>query len=90
MEVLTQALLSIVVPLYNEEENVGPLTQKIHESLAGYNYQIIYIDDFSKDRTRQVVAGLADPKVHLLALKKNYGQSLAQDFCHLLSVFLKG
>lgn len=77
MEVLTQALLSIVVPLYNEEDNVGPLTQKIHESLVGYNYQIIYIDDFSKDRTRQVVAGLADPKVHLIALKKNYGQSLA-------------
>ncbi|NNE03795.1 MAG: glycosyltransferase, partial [Eudoraea sp.] len=36
----TQALLSIVVPLYNEEENVVLLTQKIHESLSGYTYQI--------------------------------------------------
>ncbi len=77
MEVLTQSLLSIVVPLYNEEANVGLLTQKIHESLEGYNYQIVYIDDFSTDRTRQVVRELADPKVHLVSLKKNYGQSLA-------------
>ncbi|MFM1877964.1 MAG: hypothetical protein RLZZ241_830 [Bacteroidota bacterium] len=77
MEVLTQELLSIVVPLYNEEENVTLLTQKIHESLAGYNYEIIYIDDFSKDKTRFVVQQLRDPKIHLISLKKNYGQSLA-------------
>jgi len=73
----TQALLSIVVPLYNEEANVELLTQKIHESLEGYAYQIIYVDDFSKDKTRTVIKDMKDPKVHLLALKKNYGQSLA-------------
>lgn len=73
----TQALLSIVVPLYNEEENVALLTQKIHESLEGYTYQIIYVDDFSTDKTRIVIKEMNDPKVHLLALKKNYGQSLA-------------
>ncbi len=73
----TKALLSIVVPLYNEEENVELLTQKIHESLEGYTYQIIYIDDFSEDKTRTVIRDMKDPKVHLLALKKNYGQSLA-------------
>ncbi|MGB5647875.1 glycosyltransferase family 2 protein [Muriicola sp.] len=73
----TKALLSIVVPLYNEEDNVALLTQRIHESLEGYTYQIIYIDDFSTDKTRKVIADMNDPKVHLLALKKNYGQSLA-------------
>jgi len=73
----TQALLSIVIPLYNEEENVALLTQKIHESLVGYTYQIVYVDDFSKDRTRVVIKEMQDPKVHLIALKKNYGQSLA-------------
>ncbi len=72
-----QALLSIVVPLYNEEDNVVPLTQKIHESLVGYTYEIIYIDDFSKDKTRKVVKDMADDRVHLIELKKNYGQSLA-------------
>ncbi|MFH6601939.1 glycosyltransferase family 2 protein [Maribacter algicola] len=77
MSLITQSLLSVVVPLYNEEDNVELLTEKIHESLTGYNYQIIYIDDFSKDNTRQVVKTMNDKKVHLIELKKNYGQSLA-------------
>jgi glycosyltransferase involved in cell wall biosynthesis len=77
MEVLTQSLLSIVIPLYNEEDNVGLLTEKIHQSLAGYQYQIVFVDDFSSDRTREVVRELSDPRIHLLSLKKNYGQSLA-------------
>ena len=77
MDLLTQSLLSVIVPLYNEEENVSLLTQKIHESLEGYNYQIIYIDDFSTDRTRKVIKELNDEKIHLISLKKNYGQSLA-------------
>ncbi len=77
MNPVTSSLLSIVVPLYNEAENVTLLTQKIHESLRGYTYQIIYVDDFSTDNTRKVVKELKDPKVHLINLKKNYGQSLA-------------
>jgi len=77
MHPITDALLSIVVPLYNEEENAVLLTRKIHESLEDYNYQIIYIDDFSADNTRKVVKKMDDDKVHLIELKKNYGQSLA-------------
>ncbi len=77
MPVLTDALLSIVVPLYNEEENVVLLTEKIHESLKGYHYQIVYVDDFSTDGTRKAIQGMKDPLVHLVSLKKNYGQSLA-------------
>lgn len=77
MNIITDSLLSIVVPLYNEEDNAALLTKKIHESLEGYNYQIIYIDDFSTDHTRKVIKDLKDDKVHLIELKKNYGQSLA-------------
>ncbi|MDF4202450.1 glycosyltransferase family 2 protein [Maribacter sp. SA7] len=77
MQPVTTSLLSVVVPLYNEEDNVTLLTQKIHESLVGYDYQIIYVDDFSKDKTKKVVKALKDEKVHLIELKKNYGQSLA-------------
>lgn len=77
MQPVTTSLLSVVVPLYNEEDNVTLLTQKIHESLVGYDYQIIYVDDFSKDKTKKVVKDLKDDKVHLIELKKNYGQSLA-------------
>lgn len=77
MDIVTSSLLSVVVPLYNEEDNAVLLTQKIHESLVGYQYQIIYIDDFSTDGTKRVVKQMQDPKVHLIELKKNYGQSLA-------------
>ena len=77
MSIVTQELLSIVVPLYNEQDNVVLLTEKIHESLEGYTYQIIYVDDFSTDATRKVVKDMQDDKVHLIELKKNYGQSLA-------------
>ena len=77
MNIVTKALLSIVVPLYNEEDNVVLLTEKIHDSLIGYSYEIIYVDDFSKDKTRKVVKDMADDRVHLIELKKNYGQSLA-------------
>tara|TARA_R110002020_G_scaffold203146_1_gene406492 strand:- start:8079 stop:9029 length:951 start_codon:yes stop_codon:yes gene_type:complete len=77
MNIVTDSLLSIVVPLYNEQDNVVLLTQKIHENLKGYNYQIIYIDDFSTDSTRKRVKDMNDGHVHLISLKKNYGQSLA-------------
>jgi len=77
MSLPSNTLLSIVVPLYNEEDNVVLLTKKIHESLNEYNYQIIYIDDFSTDDTRSVIKQMNDDKVHLIELKKNYGQSLA-------------
>lgn len=77
MSTVTDSLLSIVVPLYNEEDNVVLLTQKINESLEGYNYQIVYVDDFSTDKTRFKVKEMDDKRVHLIELKKNYGQSLA-------------
>ncbi|AEM69379.1 glycosyl transferase family 2 [Allomuricauda ruestringensis DSM 13258] len=77
MSTVTDSLLSIVVPLYNEEDNVVLLTQKINESLEGYNYQIVYVDDFSTDSTRIKVKEMDDKRVHLIELKKNYGQSLA-------------
>jgi len=77
MNIVTHSKLSIVVPLYNEEGNVELLTEKIHESLEGYDYEIIYVDDFSTDKTRKKVKQMADNKVHLIELKKNYGQSLA-------------
>lgn len=77
MDPVTSDLLSIVVPLYNEQDNVVLLTKKIHEALAGYQYEIIYVDDFSTDETRKRIDQMQDQSVQLIHLKKNYGQSLA-------------
>lgn len=52
---ITDQLLSIVVPLYNEQDNVVLLTEKIHESLEGYSYEIVYVNDFSTDETVRVI-----------------------------------
>tara|TARA_B100001093_G_C26860337_1_gene1029868 strand:+ start:1763 stop:2734 length:972 start_codon:yes stop_codon:yes gene_type:complete len=77
MASITNKLLSIVIPVYNEEDNVALLTHKIHDSLKGYSYEIIFVNDFSTDQTIKAIKTLKDPLVHLIELKKNYGQSLA-------------
>jgi glycosyltransferase involved in cell wall biosynthesis len=69
--------LSIVIPVYNEEDNVLPLIEQIDQSLAGYDYEIIFVDDFSTDSTRHNIKVLNLPHVVLIELRKNYGQSLA-------------
>ncbi len=69
--------LSVVVPVYNEEENVGLLVGRIEGSLQGKNFEIILVDDGSTDQTRQAIKKLQNPNVVLIELKKNYGQSLA-------------
>ncbi len=73
--------LSIVVPLFDE---VGTL-QELHRRLTdvvlllGLRTEIIYIDDGSRDGTREAVAGLAarDPRVRAVNLARNYGQTAA-------------
>ncbi len=77
MNCITTELLSIIIPVYNEEDNVRLLVEKIHTSLRDYHYEIVFIDDFSTDKTRKNIEELNDKKVHLICLKKNYGQSLA-------------
>ncbi len=69
--------LSVVVPVYNEEENVALLVGRIEGALPGEDYEIILVDDGSTDQTRQEIKRLNNPNVVLIELKKNYGQSLA-------------
>lgn len=69
--------LSIVVSVYNEEENIIPLVNSVHKALLDFNYEIIYVDDGSTDRTVSVIKAMEDRKVKLLELQKNYGQSSA-------------
>ena len=71
--------LSIVVPVYNEEENLKPLHDEITAALANQNldYEVIYVDDGSKDTSVQVVKELhaADPRVVLVRFRRNFGQT---------------
>jgi glycosyltransferase involved in cell wall biosynthesis len=72
--------LSIVVPLYNEAESVGPLVDAVREALeAQPSWELVLVDDGSRDSTAQVAGALAaaDPRVVLLQLARNYGQTQA-------------
>jgi glycosyltransferase involved in cell wall biosynthesis len=69
--------LSLVISVYNEEGNVILLSEKIAESLKGLDYEVIFVDDGSKDRTVENILSIKDPHVILIHFKKNYGQSSA-------------
>ena len=74
---MDENLLSLIIPIFNEEENIKPLIEHIHSALKGLSYEVILVDDCSTDSSVTNIQKLADPKVHLVQLKKNYGQSLA-------------
>lgn len=69
--------LSVVVTVYNEEENIRPLVQRISDALEGYAYEMVYVDDGSIDGTLRELRNLRHPRLKIIELKKNYGQSLA-------------
>jgi glycosyltransferase involved in cell wall biosynthesis len=69
--------LSVVIPIFNEEDNVNPLIQSVSEALIGIDYEVVLVDDCSTDDTRQRARVLASERVMLVELKKNYGQSTA-------------
>ncbi len=74
-----QPYLSVVVPLYNEEGNVRELHRKIREAVEkiGRPFEIIFVDDGSKDGTLEAAKGLTPLK--LIAFRKNFGQTAAFD-----------
>lgn len=72
--------ISIVIPCYNEEENVRPLSEAIQkvfkEQLANYQYELLYIDNDSKDNTREVLRQMCRENLNIKAIfnAKNFGQ----------------
>jgi glycosyltransferase involved in cell wall biosynthesis len=69
--------LSLVVPVYNEEENIAPLFAAIAEALPGESFELIFVDDGSSDATVERILALADPRVRLVSFARNFGQTSA-------------
>jgi glycosyltransferase involved in cell wall biosynthesis len=67
--------ISVVVPLFNEEENVPLLQTELTSALAGLDYEIIFVDDGSVDRTVERIA--VSPEVRVIRFEENAGQSAA-------------
>ena len=71
--------ISLVVPEYNEEDNIIPLYKRVCEALKNYDFELILVDDGSKDRTFNIIEGIAktDKRVVGIKLRKNSGQTAA-------------
>ncbi len=73
--------ISVFLPVCNEEPNLLPLHEKLDQALRklGRSAEIIYVDDGSSDGSLDVLKRLAsiDPRVRVVALKRNYGQTAA-------------
>ncbi len=73
--------LSIVIPVFNEEENIGPLVLEIHGVLVPLqvSYQIVVVDDGSKDGTFPELQRLCQhsERLKIVRLKRNFGQTAA-------------
>ena len=67
--------VSVVVPLFNEEENVPILQSELVAALDGLDYEIIFVDDGSTDGTIMRIA--PGPRIRILPFEKNAGQSAA-------------
>jgi dolichol-phosphate mannosyltransferase len=57
---MDEELISIVIPTYNEKDNIVPLVERLSSTLAGRNYEILLVDDNSKDGTVDIAAAMAE------------------------------
>jgi polyisoprenyl-phosphate glycosyltransferase len=72
-------LLSVVAPMYEEEDTVDPFTERVAAALGHLNYELILVNDGSKDGTRDAMARAAarDPRVKVVSLARNFGHQPA-------------
>lgn len=73
--------LSVVIPLYNEEESVDALYEEVRAAAdrLGKDYEVILVDDGSRDATVSRLRAIAerDPRVRIVRFRRNYGQTAA-------------
>jgi len=73
--------LSVTIPVFNEAENISPLTERLNTALAGWGkpVEIVFIDDGSTDRTLDLLkeAQARDPRIRIGHFRRNLGQTAA-------------
>ena len=72
-------MISVVIPIFNEEENINKLSQSITKALSDIDYEVLFINDGSTDNSENEILKLSstDPKIKLINLRRNYGQTAA-------------
>jgi len=74
---MNQPLLSVVITVFNEEDNIQPLLQATYTALSGMDYEVILVEDGSTDRTVAEVKKYANTRTKLVIFNRNYGQTTA-------------
>ncbi|HEY8000648.1 MAG: glycosyltransferase family 2 protein [Vicinamibacteria bacterium] len=72
-------LLSVVAPLYNEEDTVAEFHRRVVAAVGALPFELVLVDDGSTDRTAQLLAGIAaaDHRVRVITLSRNFGHQAA-------------
>lgn len=70
--------LSIVIPILNEEKNIIPLTNKLRKELKNINYEIIFVDDNSNDKSRKILQNLKSKFSFFKPILRNKDRDLTQ------------
>lgn len=74
---MSKLRLSLVIPVFNEKDNIKPLLEAIDESLKGISHEVIFVDDGSTDGTPDVINAQAKSNIRLVVFARNYGQTSA-------------
>jgi glycosyltransferase involved in cell wall biosynthesis len=69
--------ISIIIPIYNEEKTLLQVVSKIQTSFQRENYEIILVNDGSKDNTANILSGMTDSHIHTLTHDRNHGKGRA-------------
>jgi glycosyltransferase involved in cell wall biosynthesis len=77
----TKEVISVLIPVFNEEDNIPPLYEKLISVLdrIGKKYEVIFIDDGSSDETLSLLRPICkkDPRIKFISLSRNFGQTSA-------------
>lgn len=74
---MSKPLLSVVITVYNEEENIKPLLEATYSALSEIDYEVILIEDGSTDKTVSEVKKYSNERTKLIIFNRNYGQTTA-------------
>lgn len=76
---MTDLLLSIIIPVFNEKNNILPLLKRLLPVIKNYQYEIIFVDDGSKDKTATMIKNQvkSNDRIKLISFYRNFGHQMA-------------
>jgi dolichol-phosphate mannosyltransferase len=72
-------LLSVVIPVFNEEQTLNLLLPRIREALRGFEWRLLFVNDGSTDDTLNIIREMAlnDDRIQVLSFSRNFGHQAA-------------